>query len=96
MDDRKLKSGLQRTEKKFEDAAHSAAVAEILLPDDAGFLEAEGMEETFKFTQEQLKVGRGNRLADVLSLCTAALLLYEYLVARIFFVESLFFVGLRG
>lgn len=57
MEDQKLRSGLQRTEKKFEEAVHSVAVAEILLPQDAGFLEAEGMEETFKFTQDQIKVG---------------------------------------
>lgn len=54
--DVKLRSGLERTEKKFEDAAHSTAVAELLLPEEAGFLEAEGMEETFKFDQNQLKV----------------------------------------
>ncbi|CAN0440037.1 unnamed protein product, partial [Hapterophycus canaliculatus] len=53
--DRKLRSGLERTEKKFEDAAHSTAVAELLLPEEAGFLEAEGMEETFKFGQDELK-----------------------------------------
>ncbi|CAM9789891.1 unnamed protein product [Ectocarpus sp. 12 AP-2014] len=53
--DQKLRSGLERTEKKFEDAAHNTAVAELLLPEDAGFLEAEGMEETFKFGQDQLK-----------------------------------------
>ncbi|CAM9384718.1 unnamed protein product [Scytosiphon promiscuus] len=55
MGDRKLRSGLERTEKKFEDAAHSTAVAELLLPEEAGFLEAEGMEETFKFGQDELK-----------------------------------------
>ncbi|CAM9805883.1 unnamed protein product, partial [Discosporangium mesarthrocarpum] len=42
-------------EEKFEDAAYSAAAAEILLPQEAGYLEAEGMEKTFKFTQAQLK-----------------------------------------
>lgn len=54
--DVKLRSGLERTEKKFEEAAHSTAIAELLLPEEAGFLEAEGMEETFKFDQNQLKV----------------------------------------
>ncbi|CAN0029772.1 unnamed protein product, partial [Sphacelaria rigidula] len=53
--DRKLKRGLTRTERKFEDAAHSAAVAELLLPEEAGYLEAEGMEETFKFSQNEIK-----------------------------------------
>lgn len=61
--DAKLRSGLERTEKKFEDAAHSTAVAELLLPEEAGFLEAEGMEETFKFDQNQLKV-RGEGVGD--------------------------------
>ena len=51
-----MRHGLIRTEKKFTDAAHSAAAAELLLPEDAGFLEAEGMEETFKFGQDQIKV----------------------------------------
>lgn len=31
-------------------------MAELLLPEEAGFLEAEGMEETFKFGQDELKV----------------------------------------
>ncbi|CAM9674501.1 unnamed protein product, partial [Ectocarpus fasciculatus] len=53
--DQKLRSGLERTEKKFEDAAHNTAVAELLLPEDAGYLEAEGMEQTFKFGQDELK-----------------------------------------
>lgn len=57
--DLKLRSGLERAEKKFEDAAHSTAIAELLLPEEAGFLEAEGMEETFKFDQNELKVRVG-------------------------------------
>lgn len=56
MTDKKLRRGLQNAEKKFDDSAHNAAAAEILLPEDAGFLEAEGMEETFKFTQDQIRV----------------------------------------
>lgn len=61
MADRKLQTGLKRTEKKFEEAAQSAAVAELLLPEDAGFVEAEGMEETFKFSQDELKVRSRSR-----------------------------------
>ncbi|CAM9797492.1 unnamed protein product [Ascophyllum nodosum] len=55
MKDKKLRRGLQSTEKKFEAAAYNAATAEMLLPESEGFLEAEGMERTFKFTQDQLK-----------------------------------------
>ena len=61
MKDKKLRRGLQSTEKKFEAAAYNAATAEMLLPESEGFLEAEGMERTFKFTQDQLKVCRKGR-----------------------------------
>lgn len=54
--DKKLRRGIKQTEKKFEEAAYNAATAEILLPEGEGFLEAEGMEKTFKFTQDELKV----------------------------------------
>lgn len=50
---------MKRTESKFQNAEHSAAAAEILLPEEAGYLEAEGMEETFKFSQDELKVCSG-------------------------------------
>ncbi|CAK4317719.1 unnamed protein product [Aphanomyces euteiches] len=52
--DKKLKGELKRSAKKFRDAAKSAAKAEILLPQEAGGLTAEGMEKTYRFTQEQL------------------------------------------
>ncbi|ETV72413.1 hypothetical protein H257_12549 [Aphanomyces astaci] len=52
--DKKLKGELARYNKKVQDAAASAAKAEILLPEEAGVLTAEGMEKTFRFTQEQL------------------------------------------
>ncbi|KAG1711555.1 hypothetical protein DVH05_008805 [Phytophthora capsici] len=52
--DKKLKGSLQRANEKHKLAAESAAKSEILLPDQAGFLEAEGLEKTYKFTQQQL------------------------------------------
>ncbi|KAF1777557.1 WD40-repeat-containing domain [Phytophthora cactorum] len=50
----KLKGSLQSAHEKQKLAAESAAKSEILLPDQAGFLEAEGLEKTYKFTQQQL------------------------------------------
>ncbi|RLN93885.1 hypothetical protein BBJ28_00012941, partial [Nothophytophthora sp. Chile5] len=52
--DKKLKGSLQLAHEKQKLAAESAAKSEILLPDQAGFLEAEGLEKTYKFTQKQL------------------------------------------
>lgn len=52
--DRKLKGSLQRANEKHQQAAVSAAKSEILLPSQAGMLEAEGLEKTYKFTQAQL------------------------------------------
>lgn len=53
--DRKLKMQIKRDEAKIKDAAAKAARAEILLPTEAGFLEAEGMEKTQRFTQKQIR-----------------------------------------
>ncbi|KAG5460374.1 MAG: WD40-repeat-containing domain protein [Olpidium bornovanus] len=52
--DKKLKANLNKAEVRFDDAAKRAARAEVLLTEEAGFLEAEGMERTYKFTQKQL------------------------------------------
>lgn len=52
--DKNLKGSLQRAYEKHKLAAESAAKSEILLPDQAGFLEAEGLEKTYKVTQLQL------------------------------------------
>ncbi|RKP26500.1 WD40-repeat-containing domain protein [Syncephalis pseudoplumigaleata] len=38
-----------------KEAAETAARAEMLLTEEAGYLEAEGMEKTFKFTQEKIR-----------------------------------------
>ncbi|OQR82071.1 hypothetical protein THRCLA_11160 [Thraustotheca clavata] len=53
--DKKLKGELKRSNKKYMDAATQAAKAEILLPEESGALVAEGLEKTYRFTQEQLK-----------------------------------------
>ncbi|GMF25968.1 unnamed protein product [Phytophthora fragariaefolia] len=52
--DKKLRGSLLRAHEKHKLAAESAAKTEILLPDQVGFLEAEGLEKTYKFTQKQL------------------------------------------
>ncbi|KAL6059844.1 putative U3 small nucleolar RNA-associated protein 7 [Balamuthia mandrillaris] len=52
--DKKLKSRLQRKEKLYKEAAMKAARAEILLPSEAGSLEATGIDKTYKYTQRQI------------------------------------------
>ncbi|KAI8929949.1 WD40-repeat-containing domain protein [Entophlyctis helioformis] len=53
--DKKLKGTLRRTQTKFNNVALKSAQAELLLTEDAGYLEAEGMESTWKFQQSALK-----------------------------------------
>ncbi|KAI8143203.1 U3 snoRNP-associated protein Utp7 [Fennellomyces sp. T-0311] len=50
----KLRGKLERQEEKIRDAIQSAARAEMLLGEEAGFLEAEGLEKTYQFKQNQL------------------------------------------
>eukprot|EP00276_Gloeochaete_wittrockiana_P015681 CAMPEP_0184342134 /NCGR_PEP_ID=MMETSP1089-20130417/10747_1 /TAXON_ID=38269 ORGANISM="Gloeochaete wittrockiana, Strain SAG46.84" /NCGR_SAMPLE_ID=MMETSP1089 /ASSEMBLY_ACC=CAM_ASM_000445 /LENGTH=573 /DNA_ID=CAMNT_0026670837 /DNA_START=25 /DNA_END=1746 /DNA_ORIENTATION=- len=52
--DKKLKHRLGASERKFRDAAEKAAAAEILLPAEPGYLEAEGNERTYFFRQENI------------------------------------------
>ena len=42
-------------QQRFSEIAYNAAQSEMLLPEDKGYLEAEGMEKTYKITQEQLR-----------------------------------------
>ncbi|KAG5189532.1 U3 snoRNP-associated protein Utp7 [Tribonema minus] len=49
------KSGLKRAEREAQAAQARAAAAEILLPEEAGYVEAEGMEATYQFKQHDLK-----------------------------------------
>ncbi|KAJ3108209.1 Small subunit (SSU) processome component [Phlyctochytrium bullatum] len=55
IEDKKLKGTLRKIGKKYEDAAKKAARSEKLQLEEAGFLEAEGMERTYKFTQKELE-----------------------------------------
>ncbi|KAH3667988.1 hypothetical protein OGAPHI_001742 [Ogataea philodendri] len=52
--DRKLNANLKRLDEQHKDARRSAKDTEILLQEDAGFLEAEGMEKTYKFKQDDI------------------------------------------
>ncbi|KDO34990.1 hypothetical protein SPRG_18957 [Saprolegnia parasitica CBS 223.65] len=67
--DKKLKSELKRSDKKFSEAALQAAKAEILLPEESGILVAEGLEKTHRFTQEQLAehvdINTANKMFDL-------------------------------
>jgi hypothetical protein len=42
-------------QQRFSEIAYNAAQSEMLLPEDKGYLEVEGMEKTYKITQEQLR-----------------------------------------
>ena len=53
--DKKLKGTLKRSEAKFTLAAEKAAQASLLLTEESGLLEAEGIERTYKFTQDSIK-----------------------------------------
>lgn len=53
--DQKLKGLLRRSEHKIEDAARKAMQSQVFATESAGYLEAEGMEKTYKFTQEAIK-----------------------------------------
>lgn len=52
--DKKLKTKLRKNERQVRESALKAAKAEILLADEVGYLEAEGMEKTFKFRQQDI------------------------------------------
>lgn len=53
--DKKLKHGLRKIDGQYKEAVRSAAATEMLLQEDAGYLEAEGMEKTYKFKQDEIK-----------------------------------------
>jgi len=56
MTDKRLKTKLKQSEKKFKDAALEAARSDMLLPQEVGYLEPEGpMEQTWRLTQRELK-----------------------------------------
>lgn len=51
----KHRGNMKKMEKKFKDATLKAKDAEMLLPEERGFIETEGMERTFKISQSALK-----------------------------------------
>ena len=52
--DKKLRRELTMAEKNYKNAALASAKAEILNTETAGYLEAEGMEKTYKFKQRDI------------------------------------------
>jgi U3 small nucleolar RNA-associated protein 7 len=46
---------MQKLQARFGELAYNAAQSEMLLPEDRGYLETEGMEKTYKISQEQLR-----------------------------------------
>jgi U3 small nucleolar RNA-associated protein 7 len=55
LQNKKLKGTIRRREKQFKEAAYKAAAAEILLTEEAGFLEPEGVEKTYQLSQRSLR-----------------------------------------
>ena len=56
---------IKKTEKKIKDAALEAARSEILLPQEAGFIEAEGpIEQTWRVSQDEVRLS-GLRKMDI-------------------------------
>lgn len=52
--DKKLRGNLKKLEYRYKAAATNAKDAEMLLEEEKGYLEAEGMEKTYKFSQKDL------------------------------------------
>lgn len=55
MRDRKLRTNLKKIEHRYKDAALRAKDAELLLGEERGYVEAEGMERTYKLKQADLR-----------------------------------------
>ncbi|PWW79501.1 BING4CT-domain-containing protein [Tuber magnatum] len=53
--DKKLRTNLEKIEHRYKDAALRAKDAELLLGEERGYVEAEGMERTYKFKQADLR-----------------------------------------
>lgn len=52
--DKKLNAKLKKLDRQYKDATQSALRTDLLLQEEAGFIEAEGMEKTFKFKQDDI------------------------------------------
>jgi hypothetical protein len=53
--DKKLRSRLQKLQNRFGEVAYTSARSEMLLSEEKGYLEVEGMEKTYKVTQKQIR-----------------------------------------
>jgi len=53
--DKKLRTNLKKIEHRYKDAALRAKDAELLLGEERGYVEAEGMERTYKLKQADLQ-----------------------------------------
>lgn len=52
--DKKVKTQMKKLENRYKEAAMRGQDAELLHVEQAGYLEAEGMEKTFKFRQKDI------------------------------------------
>ncbi|KAF3121879.1 Small subunit (SSU) processome component [Orbilia oligospora] len=52
---KRLRENMKRMEHKFKEGAVQAKAAELLLEEDPGYLEAEGLEKTYHFSQKDLQ-----------------------------------------
>lgn len=63
-------------------AAYAAARAEILLPEEAGFLEAEGMERTYKFSQkalrEEVDISSSRKVLNIVNHAVATIITHSF------------------
>ncbi|KAG0252733.1 Small subunit (SSU) processome component [Mortierella polycephala] len=55
LQNKKLKGSIKSREKQFKEAAYKAASAEILLTEEGGYLEPEGVEKTYQLSQRALQ-----------------------------------------
>ena len=53
--DKKLKSSLFRLEEQYDEAQESSLRSRMLLVEDRGFIEPEGIERTHEITQQEIK-----------------------------------------
>lgn len=52
--DRRIQAQIKRTDERYQEAVEQAALTELLLAEEAGMLEAEGMEKTYHFQQRDI------------------------------------------
>lgn len=62
--DKKLRRELRASERRVDEATESAARAEVLLAEEAGTMEAEGVERTWRFSQDAIRSEVDTRTAS--------------------------------